>query len=308
MGETIIMDFTVIEGIARKYHCEILYDEPMHKYNTMKVGGNAEALIKPCGISCLSEVIAKCNEQGINYHIIGKGSNIIVSDKGISGLIIVIGEDFSRIELVDENIIECEAGASLSKVCSFAYKNSLTGLEFAWGIPGSVGGAVYMNAGAYDGEMSEVVLSCEQIDLDGNVSTIGKEDMDFSYRHSRFTDTKAVVAVVRIGLRKGDKTAIKARMDELLMRRKTRQPLEYPSSGSTLKRPKGSYASLLIEQCGLKGTSVGGAEVSEKHSGFIINKNDASCEDIKNLVAIVKEKVNSQTGYILDCEMQILED
>lgn len=302
------MDFTIIEGIAHKYNCEFLYDEPMYKYNTMKVGGNAEALIKPCSISCLSEVIAMCNEHGIRYHVIGKGSNIIVSDEGISGLIIVIGDDLSRIELIDDNTIECEAGASLSKVCSFAYRHSLTGLEFAWGIPGSVGGAVYMNAGAYDGEMSEVVMSCTQIDLDGNVSEIENKDMDFSYRHSCFFGTKAVVAVVRIRLNKGDKTAIKARMDELLMRRKTRQPLEYPSSGSTFKRPKGSYASLLIEQCGLKGTSVGGAEVSQKHSGFIINKDGASCEDIKRLVAIVKERVNSQTGYKLDCEMQILED
>lgn len=308
MGEAINMDLTIIDKIARKYNCEILYDEPMCNYNTMKVGGNAKALIKPCSIECLSEVIAQCNKQGIRYHVIGKGSNIIVSDEGISALIIVINDDLSRIELVDENTIECEAGASLSKVCSFAYKHSLTGLEFAWGIPGSVGGAVYMNAGAYDGEMSEVVLSCDQIDLDGNISTIANKDMDFSYRHSCFFDTKAVVAVVRIKLKKGDKAAIKARMDDLLMRRKTRQPLEYPSSGSTFKRPKGSYASLLIEQCGLKGASVGGAQVSEKHSGFIINKDGASCVDIKELVAIVKEKVSSETGFTLDCEMQILED
>ena len=206
-----------------------------------------------------------------------------------------------------DDIIECEAGASLAAVCNVALENSLTGLEFAYGIPGSVGGAVFMNAGAYGGEMKDVLLSCRYIDENGKIKELPLEKMELSYRHSFFSERELCITSVKMRLQKGERDKIKDRMDTLMERRRDKQPLEYPSAGSTFKRPEGDFAARLIEVCGLKGTSCGGAEVSTKHSGFVINKGNATFKDVMGVVDTVKQKVKEQTGVTLECEVLIME-
>jgi UDP-N-acetylmuramate dehydrogenase len=243
----------------------------------------------------------------VNFEVIGKGSNIIVSDNGFDGVIILFGKDFSEIKVVSDNILECQSGAALKKVCCVALENNMSGLEFAWGIPGTIGGALYMNAGAYGGEMKDVVLYAEYVNEKGELVRVDKKDMDLAYRHSIFSDNRNMLIVkVVLQLVKNDYNKIKLKMDELLQKRIDKQPLNFPSAGSTFKRPEGNYASYLIEKCGLKGLSVGDAQVSEKHSGFIINKGNATCEDIMKLVSLVQEKVKDDTGYELELEPRII--
>lgn len=304
------LDFTPIQEIADKYGCQMLYNQPLSSYTTMRIGGVSEAMIKPNSTQCLIEVMRVCKEHNIKRFVLGKGSNTLFSDKGRTGLIIQLNGDYARISLEGESgdEIVCEAGASLAAVCRFAYEHSLTGLEFAWGIPGSIGGAVYMNAGAYGGQMSDVVVSCEQIDEAGNCNNVNIKDMEFSYRHSAFCSCCCAIGTIRLKLNKGDQLQIKDRMDFLMEQRVSKQPLDFPSAGSTFKRPQGSYASLLIDNCKLKGKTIGGAQVSEKHAGFIINRSGASFSDVMKLVELVKKEVNEQTGYSLECEMLIVED
>lgn len=299
-------DYAIIEQTAAKYGAAVLKHEPMKNHTSFKIGGECDIMIKINCEALLCELMRQCTENSINYYIIGRGSNILVSDKGLRGAVLLIGSDFATAH-VDGDIIECKAGASLSAVCQLALQNSLTGLEFAYGIPGSVGGAVYMNAGAYGGEMKDVVVSCKYINERGEIKVLPLEKMDLSYRHSIFSELGYCIVSVKFRLQKGDKMKIKERMDTLMERRREKQPLEYPSAGSTFKRPEGDYAARLIEACGLKGVGCGGAEVSTKHSGFVINKSNATFDDVMGVVGIVKQRVKEQTGVSLECEVLIME-
>lgn len=298
-------DYSVIEQIAARYNATVLHNEEMKHHTTFKIGGPCDVMININCEALLSELMQECRKSGIKYYIIGRGSNLLVSDKGLSGVVLHIGSDFSDIR-TDGDIIECEAGASLMSVCQTALDNSLKGMEFAYGIPGSVGGAVYMNAGAYGGEMKDIVVSCRYID-NGEIKEIPVSEMELSYRHSIFSQKNYCITSVKIKLEKGDKAEIKNQMDTLMQKRKDKQPLEYPSAGSTFKRPEGDFAGRLIEVCGLKGTACGGAEVSTKHSGFVINKGNASCEDVLSVIDIVKKTVKKETGVELQCEVLLME-
>ncbi|MEG0693085.1 MAG: UDP-N-acetylmuramate dehydrogenase, partial [Oscillospiraceae bacterium] len=228
-----------------------------------------------------------------------------VSDEGYRGMIILTN-NLNQISLIGETLIECFAGVTVAKLCNFAYENCLSGLEFAWGIPGSVGGGIYMNAGAYGGEFKDVVKSCKYIDKDGKLAELDIAGMDMSYRHSFFCDKQLLILSVVLECNKAEKATIKEKMDDYITRRKTKQPLEYPSCGSTFKRPPNGYASALIEECGLKGFRIGGAEVSRKHSGFVINVGHATCKDVLELIAHIKDVVLEKKGIELECEVKTL--
>ena len=245
-------------------------------------------------------------ESDIDYMIIGNGSTILASDDGYRGVVIRLDGDFRKISLVDDDTIYCGAGASLAALCKFALNSGLGGLEFAWGIPGTVGGAIFMNAGAYGGEMKDVVYSVNHLTPEGESGRIEKDGLDFGYRTSVYRGNKAIITGVTIKLKKDDPENIRAKMDDFLGRRSSKQPLEYPSAGSVFKRPEGAFAGALIEQCGLKGHSHGDAQVSEKHAGFIINRSKATANDVKSLIREVQTKVFDETGYNLECELIIL--
>ncbi|MBQ7385491.1 MAG: UDP-N-acetylmuramate dehydrogenase [Ruminococcus sp.] len=285
-------------------HLNIDYsrDVPMKEHTSFKIGGNAEFFITAKTTDELKAVISLCRENNIPYMLIGNGSNLLISDEGIKGAVIRLEGDFKNI-IVNGDEIVAGAGASLTKLCLDAYKASLTGLEFGYGIPGSVGGAAYMNAGAYGGEMKDVIVSCTHLDKDLNIGTFALDELDLSYRHSAYMKDEYIILSVNLKLKKGDSTSIKARMDELMQKRMDKQPLEYPSAGSVFKRPEGAFAAALIEECGLKGRAVGGAVVSEKHSGFIVNKGGATCKDVLDLVKIVQDEVKEKTGFELHREI-----
>ncbi|MGN0614001.1 MAG: UDP-N-acetylmuramate dehydrogenase [Porcipelethomonas sp.] len=287
--------------------CKYKEDEPLKNHTTFKIGGNARLLAEINSEETLSALLKYLRENKIRYFILGKGSNILAHDDGFDGVILKISSGFSRIEKTGETGIFCTAGTALSELCSYAQHSSLSGLEFAYGIPGTAGGALYMNAGAYGGEIKDVVVSARYIGSDGSIGTIGKEDMKLSYRHSIFSeDSSMIITGMTFSLTAGEPEQIRSKMNELLKKRKDKQPLEYPSAGSTFKRPEGSYASLLIEQCGLKGLSEGGAQVSKKHSGFVINKGNATFADVIKLTDKVKKIVSEKTGYSLELEPIIL--
>ncbi|MEG2597208.1 MAG: UDP-N-acetylmuramate dehydrogenase, partial [Oscillospiraceae bacterium] len=239
------------------------------------------------------------------FFFLGKGSNLLIDDEGIDAVAVFLGKDFASCS-VEGDVLICDAGAPLSKASYTAYHHGLTGLEFAWGIPGSVGGAAYMNAGAYGGEMKDIVLYCEHLDEEGKLHRVFGEELQYHYRHSYYTGRQLCIIRTAMQLKSGEREVIRARMDHLMDRRTTNQPLEYPSGGSAFKRPEGAFAAALIEQCGLKGLSVGGAMVSQKHSGFIINYKEATCKDVLGLIEKIKEEVLSQTGYHLECEIMQL--
>ena len=281
-------------------------DEPMKKHITFKLGGNAKRFVTVNNECELKTVLSAVNESYLRYFILGNGSNMLVCDEGFDGVVITLGGEFSEIKLLSESEISCGAGASLSSLCAFARKNSLSGLEFAWGIPGSAGGAAYMNAGAYGGEMKDVLASCEHIDKNGNKGSFSGEELSLGYRKSVYTDKDFVITKLILNLKKGDYDEINSKMGELMDKRKSKQPLEYPSAGSTFKRPEGYFAAALIEECGLKGLSVGDAEVSVKHSGFVINKGKASCSDVLNLIEKIKAIVKEEKDVELECEVKLL--
>lgn len=297
-----------ITAEAAALGCYTEKDAVLKEYTTFKIGGKCDLLVKLNSEESFIRLIPMAEKLGVPYYIFGKGSNLIVDSGGITGVVFISGKDFSEMKLIDEETIFCTAGTSLSALCKFALDNELTGLEFAYGIPGSLGGAVFMNAGAYGGEMKDVVASVKVMNVTGEVTEYDSAQLDFSYRHSRFSESCEVILSAVIKLKKGNKEQIKAQMDDLMERRKSKQPLEYPSAGSTFKRPEGSYASLLIEQCGLKGVHVGDAEVSTKHSGFVINKGNADFGQLMELIEIVKDTVKEKTGYILECEPLIISD
>lgn len=279
--------------------------EPMSRHTTFKVGGAARFFARPKNAEEIAALVEICRSGGEPYAVIGKGSNLLVSDEGYDGLIICIGEDFSAVT-VSGLEIEARAGASLIGVCAEAKRAGLTGLEFACGIPGSVGGAIYMNAGAYGGEMKDVVASVTVMDEAGNVAEIPADEMDFGYRRSRISDGGLIVLSAKFRLKEGDPEQIGAAMSELMKRRSEKQPVEYPSAGSTFKRPEGAFAGKLIEDAGLRGYSVGGAQVSEKHCGFVINKGGATASDIMALCEHIRKTVKDASGYELEMEVKKL--
>lgn len=280
-------------------------NEPMCNHTTFKIGGNARLVADVKSEQEIALVIKKCNEFGIRYMAIGNGSNLLVADEGIDACVILLGKDFSKIELVDDTTIYAQAGAPLIKVCRLALENGLSGIEFAYGIPGSCGGAAFMNAGAYGGEMKDIMYCCEHIDSNGNTGILEGKNLDLSYRHSAYYDNNCIITGVYLKLKKGSPDEIKEKMDDLLGRRKAKQPLEFPSAGSTFKRPEGYFAGALIEECNLKGLTVGGAQVSEKHAGFVINIGGATCCDVLSLCKMVSDTVFEQRGVKLEMEIRV---
>lgn len=279
----------------------IPYEEnaPMSAHTTFKIGGPARILLQPVNTEQITALVA---EKDLPLIFIGRGSNLLVADKGIHGAVVVLGSGFSAVTAEGENLI-CEAGASLTKVCQTALQRSLSDMEFAYGIPGTVGGAVYMNAGAYGGEVKDVILWAEYIDREGKLHRLERSELDFSYRHSRFVGGDDCIVRAAFRLTPGDPAEIKAKMDDLMGRRRDKQPLEYPSAGSTFKRPEGAFAAALIDQCGLKGMRVGDAMVSEKHAGFLVNAGKATCAEMEELIVKVREIVAEKTGYHLETEV-----
>ncbi len=288
-----------------KIGCEYSTDALLRDYTSFKIGGKADVMIFPDTTEKFVETVSYLNKNNIPCFVIGKGSNLLVSDNGFKGVVINTCK-YDKIELVDDNKIICQSGASLSKLCRFALENELTGLEFAFGIPGTAGGAAYMNAGAYGGEMKDVLVSCCHINTSGEVEEYCGNELSLCYRHSAYSDSDKLILSLTLELKKGDKTEIKAKMDDLMGRRRDKQPLEYPSAGSTFKRPEGYFAGALIEQCGLKGFAVGGAQVSEKHAGFVINKNNATAEDVIGVIEHCKKTVFEETGVTLEPEVKII--
>jgi len=297
------MNITAINKICEDYGTEFLENTLIAPYTSFKIGGNCN-IVKINGVKVLKKLLNYCNADSVSYYVLGKGSNVLISDKGLNGLVLLIGDGFNNID-VEGDMIKCQAGAKLSDVCKIAALHSLTGIEFAYGIPGTAGGALYMNAGAYDGEMADVVESCDYLDKNDELVKIGVDDMKLSYRHSLFCENDGIITKVKIRLKRGNRLAIKARMDEITAARREKQPLEFPSAGSTFKRPEGHFAAKLIQDCGLKGKSIGGAEVSEKHAGFVINKGKATFDDIVVLIDFIKEEVYKQTGVTLECDVKV---
>lgn len=300
-----MLDINELTELCRKSDLNFRTDCPLSEYTTFRIGGNCRFLIDVDSTESVTEILRYIRKNGIKHAVIGKGSNIIASDEGFDGVIIRFGSSFAGIS-VDGTRITAQSGAMLSALCRKAQETGLSGMENLFGIPGTVGGALYMNAGAYGSEMKDIAVSAEYIDGNGDVQTIPAENMNLSYRHSIFAEENFIITSVTMNLKKGSPDCIKSAMDECMQKRIAKQPLECASAGSTFKRPQGSYASLLIEQCGLKGLSVGNAEVSTKHSGFIINKGGATCADVLGLCEKVKSIVHEKTGYILELEPVIL--
>lgn len=295
------MSAEALANFLESENIEYRQNEPMRAHTTFKIGGEADIFIIPASPAALISAVKKCTELEITYFILGNGSNLLVSDGGIEGAVISLA-GINGISAEGEKIT-CGAGAMLSSVCLKALSLSLTGLEFAYGIPGTAGGALYMNAGAYGGQMADVIESAECLTASGEIKTLKKEDMRLGYRSSVFKKGGLIIISLTLALKKGDKAEIKAEMDELLNRRKQKQPLEYPSAGSTFKRPEGYFAGALIEKNGLKGLSVGGAQVSEKHAGFVINRGGATAADVKALIGKIQKKVFENDGVMLEPEV-----
>ena len=281
-------------------------NEPMKNHTSFRIGGNARLFIEVKNERELSLVLEECKKLSLEPFIIGNGSNLLVSDGGIERPVVKLCGDFEKITLIDETTVRAGAGAMLVSLCRFALENSLSGLEFAFGIPGSVGGAAFMNAGAYGGEMKDVVSLCEHVDQNGIKGEISKESLSFGYRKSAYSENGCIVTFVTFKLQKGSKGEIENRMNELLARRKDKQPLSFPSAGSVFKRPEGYFAGALIEQSGLKGKRIGGAAVSEKHAGFIVNLGEATCADVCALIDYCQRTVFEKFGVRLETEIKMI--
>jgi len=283
----------------------VLRDEPMKKHTTFRVGGNADYFVMPKTIQEVKAVVDLCRHMDMPYYVVGNGSNLLVSDNGYRGVIVQIFKEMNAIT-VEEDCVHAQAGALLSKVGSVALEEELSGFEFAAGIPGTVGGAVVMNAGAYGGEMKDILANATVLTEDGEVLTLKNDELELGYRTSIIAKKNYIVLEVVYKLLKGDKEEIRAKMDELKVQRVTKQPLEYPSAGSTFKRPEGYFAGKLIQDAGLRGFQVGGAQVSEKHCGFVINKEEATAADIVELMKQVADKVYQEFGVTLEPEVKRL--
>lgn len=291
-----------------KLNCVVKYDEPLKYHTTFQIGGKCIALIEPKKVEDIIEAIKICRENNLKFFVIGNGSNLLVPDDGYNGVIIKIKSEFSNIQVEGECLI-AHSGAKLSEVYTVAYENSLTGFEFASGIPGTIGGAIFMNAGAYGGEMKDIVESVEVLDLDNyEVKELKNEELDFSYRKSIIQRKNYIVLTIKLKLKKGNKEEIKAVYEDLREKRNSKQPLNFGSAGSTFKRPEGHFASKLIEDAGLKGYHINDAWVSEKHSGFVVNKGNASYKEVMELIEYVQKVVFEKFEVKLETEVRILKD
>lgn len=283
----------------------IKFDEKLKNYTNFGIGGSADVLVEVKEEYQLVDLLKFNKENGIESTILGNGTNILVTDKGIRGCVIIISKNYDRISL-DGNLLKVSAGSLLSKASKFSFENSLTGMEEVSGIPGSVGGAVAMNAGAYGVEMKDIIKSVRLISKDGEILEYDNKDMDFSYRYSRVFDGDLIVSEAIFELKKDNQEKIYEKFDDFTNRRVSKQPLDKKSAGSTFKRPVGSYASKLIDECGLRGYKRGDCQVSEKHCGFLINNGHASCEEMINFIEEVSSIVFEKTGFKLEREVKII--
>lgn len=294
-----------IKNDFRENLSAVFFDEPMKKHTTFKIGGPAEVFIDAASKEEVLKAVGICKKHRLSFMIIGNGSNLLVSDKGILGAVISIGGRMNNIEVKDD-LMYVQCGALLSVVSKTAQKHSLSGLEFASGIPGTLGGGIYMNAGAYGGELKDVVLSVTYADDKGSIITKENKDLDFSYRHSMFSDKNFVILEAVLKLSYGNEIKIREEMAELNRRRLEKQPLEFPSAGSTFKRPEGHFAGKLIQDAGLSGFRIGGAEVSKKHAGFVINTGDATAKDVLDLISHIQKTVFEKFGVSLEPEIKLV--
>lgn len=293
--------------LASELGCIVLKDELLSKHTTFKIGGPADLFIKVFNIDSLKSILNYIKENNIPFFSVGNGSNLLVSDLGFRGVVLKLGGDFNNIELVSDNKIMCGCGASLAKACVFSLQHSLSGLEFAWGIPGSCGGAMFMNAGAYNKDMALLLEESTHITPTGIIQTIPYNKMNLSYRKSIYSDKNYIITSILLHLAPGNQPDIRKKMYNNIAKRKLKQPLDYPNCGSVFKRPgNGLYAGSLIEQCGLKGRSIGGAAVSPKHAGFIINTGNATYKDVIKLINFIKDEVYKSFNILLECEVRII--
>jgi len=299
-----------ISEIIKKSNLEqanIYYNEPMSKHTSFKIGGLAECYIKVNNLQELEEIINIANTYKVPLTIIGNGTNILVKDNGIKGIVAKI--NIKNIQINEENnVVKVGAGNTLAEVAQILLKNDLTGMEELAGIPGSIGGAIRMNAGAHGKEIKDIIVSATVIDYSGNIKTLSNEEMKFEYRNSIFSKEKYIVLEAELQLNKGNKEEIKQKMQDFAIWRKEHQPLEYPNAGSTFKRGDGFVTAQLIDECGLKGTSIGGAQISTKHAGFIINTGDAKAQDVLELVDLIKQEVFKKFQKEIQLEIEIIGD
>lgn len=296
----------MLEQFLRQNDISAVFNESMKKHTTFKVGGNAACVAMPDSVEKRRALIKFLNENKIRCYFLGNGSNVIFSDEGFDGVIIKTSKlNFINIDKKN-NTAQAGAGVLMTSFSRMMRENGLGGMEFAYGIPGNIGGGCYMNAGAYGGQISDCVLGVEYIDRQGNVRTVSRRDCDYSYRHSVFMENKWLITSATFRLRPKDKVSMLSYMEDIMQRRVEKQPLDMPSAGSSFKRPRGYYAAALIDECGLKGFSVGGARVSTKHAGFIVNTGNASCADIVALADEVRKTVMEKKGVQLEKEMIIV--
>ena len=291
---------------ATRLGCAVTEQAPLSAATTFKVGGPADVFIDLPDTAALQEVVALCRQEGIPTLFIGNGSNLLVGDKGFRGAVLRLEGRGTEPTFSDDGTVFAPAGMSLQRLCLLTRDHSLTGLEFAYGIPGTVGGAVYMNAGAYDGCMADVVVSAHCVTPDGETTVLAADELDMTYRHTALMEKGYIVTGVTLKLAQGDKEIIWDKMKDLMARRHDKQPLEYPSAGSFFKRPTGYFAGALVEQAGLKGFTVGGAQVSEKHAGFVINRGGATAADILSLCEQVQDKIFKEFGVRLEPEVRFV--
>lgn len=296
-----------VDALAQRLGIALSRDEPMSRHTTFRVGGPVDRMIFPRSREDLRALLRLLAADGIPWRVIGNGSNLLVSDRGLSGVALVLEGEFQEICLLPDGVtVRAGAGLPLRRLCAFARENGLAGLEFAWGIPGTVGGAVFMNAGAYGGETKDALAAATHMTAAGEVATLPAEELGLGYRRSRYGESGDIILRADFRLTKGDPAAIGETMDSLMARRKEKQPIGLPSAGSVFKRPEGGYAAALIERCGLKGERVGGAQVSPKHAGFIVNTGGATCADVLALTRKIQETVLRETGVTLEPEVKIL--
>ena len=298
---------TAFDAFITPYHGDVLFDEPLAAHCSFKIGGPAEIFFTPYDEEALLAALRYAKENGVRLHILGNGSNVLISEKGLGGVTVRLMGGLTALEKRADGSVFCGAGVSLKRLCTFALENGLTGLEFAYGIPGSVGGAVYMNAGAYGGEIKNVLQKVRCVDP-ATLETKEYEasSLDISYRSTPFMKNKEIITGAVFSLSAGDPAEIRGKMNELMGRRKASQPLEYPSAGSTFKRPPNGYAAAMIDQSGLKGYRVGGAMVSEKHAGFVINRRNATFRNVMDVIEGVRNTVEQKFGTRLELEVEIL--
>ena len=285
---------------------ELRDNEPMYRHTTFRVGGPVALMALPRSVEELSTAVSLAKEAGIEPFFLGRGSNLLVADRGAEAFLIKLAGGLDRLELLGENSLYVGAGVTLAQAAVFALEHALTGLEFAHGIPGTLGGGVFMNAGAYDGELSQVISWADCLDETGRRFRLEGPDLELGYRTSVFSRKPWVVTGARLDLTPGDPAAIRARMEDLSHRRRSKQPLEFPSAGSTFKRPAGHFAGALIQEAGLKGVRIGGAQVSEKHAGFVVNTGGATSDDILSLIRLVRDTALEKTGVLLEPEVRML--